>query len=126
MDFFTNMKNFITITRLYTGDDNESHFQDIQVPIRDGGGIGGLSESIESRDVIFRTMPGNYDMDWHNTDVCQYVVILSGAVEMEIGSGEKRIFKQGDIVLSEDKTGRGHKSRSVNGQERISIFIRLE
>jgi len=116
----------ITVTRLYTGSDEESHFENIQVPLKDAGGIGCLSQSVSATGVIFRTMPGDYQMDWHNTETRQYVVIVSGAVEMEVGSGEKRRFKQGDIVLSEDKTGRGHKSRSVDGQERISLFITLE
>ena len=116
----------ITVTRLYTGSDNESHFEDIQVPLKNAGGIGCLSQNVPATGVIFRTMPGDYQMDWHNTDTRQYVVVVSGAVEMEVGSGERRLFKQGDIVLSEDKTGRGHKSRSVNGQERVSLFITLE
>lgn len=116
----------ITVTRLYTGSDNESHFEDIQVPLKNAGGIGCLSQSVPATGVIFRTMPGDYQMDWHNTDPRQYVVVVSGAVEMEVGSGERRLFKQGDIILSEDKTGRGHKSRSVNGQERVSLFITLE
>lgn len=119
-------QQFVKVTRLYTGQDNESHFQEIQIPVKDAGGIGGLSETLKATGVIFRTMPTDYDVDWHNTDTRQYVVIVSGAVEMEIGSGEKRIFQQGDIVLSEDKTGRGHKSRSVNNQERTSVFITLE
>ncbi len=119
-------QNSVLVTRLYTGDDGESHFQDTHISVPGTSGIGGISETIGATGVIFRTMPSDYDMDWHNTDTRQYVVIVSGAVEMEVGSGEKRIFSQGDIVLSEDKTGRGHKSRSVNGKERTSIFITLE
>lgn len=117
---------FISVTRLYTGSDHESHFEEIQVPLKNAGGIGCLSQSVPATGIIFRTMPGDYQMDWHNTETRQYVVVVSGAVEMEVGSGEKRLFKQGDIVLSEDKTGRGHKSRSVGGQERVSLFITLE
>ncbi len=116
----------IRVTRLYTGPDDESHFEDIKVPLKEAGGIGSLSQSVPATGVIFRTMPGDYQMNWHNTKTRQYVVIVSGAVEMEVGNGEKRVFNQGDIVLSEDKTGRGHKSRSVDGQERVSLFITLE
>lgn len=117
---------FIAITRLYTGPDHESHFEDITVPLKEAGGIGSLSSRVPTTGMIFRTMPGDYKMDWHNTETRQYVVIVSGAVEMEVGNGEKRLFQQGDIILSEDKTGRGHKSRSVKGQERVSLFITLE
>ena len=73
-----------------------------------------------------RTMPGDYAMDFHCTEVRQYVVVLSGAVEMQVSSGERRLFASGSIILVEDKTGKGHQSRSVNGQERTSLFLALE
>ena len=32
------------VTRIYTGEDGESHFAEIDIPIRDAGEIGALSE----------------------------------------------------------------------------------
>jgi len=51
---------------------------------------------------------------------------MLGDVEIEVGSGEKRIFTSGDILLAEDTNGRGHISRSVNNKPRKSIFITLD
>jgi len=42
------------ITRLYTGNDNESHFEEIDIPLKDHGDIGKLSEKINATGIIFR------------------------------------------------------------------------
>jgi hypothetical protein len=41
-------------------------------------------------------------------------------------TGEKRTFRGGDIVLAEDITGKGHKTRQLNPGIRKSIFITLK
>jgi hypothetical protein len=114
------------ITRLYTGDDNESHFEDIDVPIFDNGDIGKLSETVRAKGVIFRETPAEYYFGWHNAPARQYVVMLSGGVEIEIGDGTKRVFQAGDILLAEDTTGHGHISRAVDNKPRRSLFIILD
>ena len=114
------------VTRVYTGDDNQSHFEDVDVPLKDGGGVGQLSDLIPATGVIFRETSGGYDLDFHNAPRRQYVVMLDGAVEIEIGDGTKRILGTGEILLAEDTTGQGHISRAVNGQPRKSLFIPLQ
>jgi hypothetical protein len=52
--------------------------------------------------------------------------MLEGTVEIEVGAGTTRRFGPGDILLAEDTTGRGHRSRTVNQQVRRSIFIPLD
>lgn len=114
------------ITRIYTGPDNQSHFEDIEVPLQDGGPAGRMSAFQKATGVIFRETDGSYHFDWHNAPRRQYVVILDGEVEIEIGDGSKRIFRTGDILLAEDTTGQGHISRAVAGKPRKSLFITLE
>lgn len=114
------------ITRLYTGDDGESHFEEIDIPLRDAGDIGALSEQLQATGIIFRETSGDYAYQWHNAPTRQFVLMLEGQVEIEVGSGEKRLFGDGDILLAEDTTGRGHISRAVDGQPRRSVFITLD
>lgn len=38
----------MTITRLYGGGDNKSHFEDIEITLEDAGDIGALSEKVEA------------------------------------------------------------------------------
>ena len=113
------------ITRLYTDNDEESHFEDIDIPLKDHGDIGKLSETINATGIIFRETDGDYNYDWHTAPRRQYIIML-GDVEIEVGSGEKRLFASGDILLAEDTHGRGHISRSVDNKPRRSIFVTLD
>jgi quercetin dioxygenase-like cupin family protein len=64
-----------------------------------------------------------YDYDFHNSPQRQYLVILDGIIEIETSLGEKRIFKEGEVVLLEDTTGKGHRTKNMEIAERRSLFI---
>ncbi len=115
------------ILRIYTGDDGESHFEDIEVPLNDlEGGVGAISELEGATGVVFRETGGDYNFGFHNAPRRQYVINLDASVEIETGDGSKRVLGPGDILLAEDTTGRGHISRSADGKPRRSIFITLD
>ena len=42
------------VVRLYTGADNQSHFEDLDVPLKDGGKIGFMSERVKATGIVFR------------------------------------------------------------------------
>ena len=44
-------------------------------------------------------------------------------VEVEVTSGEKRRFVGGDVLLVEDTTGTGHRTRTVSQGPRRSLFL---
>ncbi|MBM2825102.1 MAG: hypothetical protein HW402_766 [Dehalococcoidales bacterium] len=113
-------------TRLYTGPDGLSHFQDVEIPL-DGGKSGQhLSKLIKATGVIFRVTGADYDYDWHNAPRRQFVVNLEGSVEIVASDGTTRRLGPGEIMLAEDTTGKGHISRAVNNQPRNSLFIALD
>ena len=114
------------VTRLYTGSDGESHFEDLDIPLIDAGDVGSLSTSFPVKGIVFRENGPNYFHDWHNSHQRQYVVILDSEIEIEVGDGTKRRFRGGDVLLVEDTIGRGHRSRSIDGRPRRSLLIPLE
>lgn len=114
------------VIRIYTGSDNQSHFEDVLVPMKDAGKIGFMSEITKATGVVFRETGGDYNYDFHTAPRRQYVVNLEGEVEIEVGDGSKRILRAGDILLAEDTTGQGHISRAVAGKPRKSLFITLD
>ncbi len=114
------------VTRVYTGPDKQSHFEDIDVELKDGGPGGDMSSLVPAKGVVFRETSEDYNFSWHNAPRRQYVVMLEGEVEIEIGDGTKRLLGTGEILLAEDTTGQGHISRAVNGKPRKSLFITLE
>lgn len=120
------LKRQMRVTRLYTGADQQSHFEDYEVDMDDHGPIGFLSARHPVNNLIFRHTSADYDFDWHNAPQRQYIVILEGGLDIEIGDGTRRRFGAGDILLAEDTTGQGHISRAVDGQPRRSLFITLD
>jgi hypothetical protein len=114
------------VVRIYTGPDNQSHFEDLQIPLKDGGKVGFLSERMKASGVVFRETTGDYNYDFHTAPRRQLVVNLEGEVEIEVGDGTRRILRTGDILLAEDTTGQGHISRAVAGKPRKSLFIILD
>lgn len=114
------------ITRIYTGDDQQSHFEEIEIQTLAQGEIGNLSKIIAAKGLIFRETPADYQYGWHNAPQRQYVVMLDGAVEIELGDGTRKVFRAGDILLAEDTSGQGHISRSLDQSPRRSLFILLD
>jgi hypothetical protein len=114
------------ITRLYTGNDGESHFEDMDIPLKDIGGNEIRSDVTKATGIIFRETGVNFDYAWHNAPQRQYVITLQGQAEITVGDGTRRQFGPGDIMLAEDLTGRGHITRAINNQPRISIFVTLD
>jgi len=111
------------ITRIYTGDDNESHFEDLEIPLREGP-YGSISRYVDVKGVAFRETPKDATMDFHNAPQRQFVITLVGSVEIECGDGSKRQLNAGEILLADDTTGHGHITREITGPRR-SIFLPL-
>jgi hypothetical protein len=120
-------ENPVHVTRIFTGTDGESHFEDVDIELEDRGEIGRLSPLVPGKGVIFRETQPDYDYAWHNAPQRQYVVMLSGGgVEIEVGDGTVRRFHAGDVLLAEDTTGRGHISRAIDDTPRVSLMLPLE
>ncbi len=110
------------IVRIYTGGDGESHFEDIDLKYEvSGNSASAPPEKPES--MTFRTQQAGVDLDFHPAPRRQYIVSLAGQVEVGLGNGEKRIFGAGDVMLADDTTGRGHTTRVVGNEPRVSIVI---
>ena len=112
-------------TRLYTGIDGESHFEDIDIDLKSFGVGERRSDLIKAGGILFRETEGTLDQEWHHPPARQFVITLRGKGEIEVGDGTKRVFGPGDVMLAEDLTGRGHITRGVGKEKRVSIFVTL-
>jgi len=113
------------ITRIFSDEEGESHFEDLEIPLIDQGEIGYLSENFEVKRLQFRKVSADYDYDFHHAPQKQFIVLLDGGVEIETSLGELRQFQTGEILLVEDTVGKGHKTRNLEKKERTSLFIHL-
>ena len=113
----------ITIFRIYSDEKGDSHFEEITVPLKENGMVGSLSEGVAVKEVIFREVEPTYDWDFHTAPQKQYIILLDGEIEIETSLHQKRRFRGGDVLLVEDTTGKGHKTRNLQPVKRKSIFI---
>ena len=108
------------IVRLYTGDDGESHLETLDVASHSA-----LAELHQATNVVFRRQEPGYFVDWHNAPRRQYIFNVSGEVEYVLGDGSVHRFGPGHVTLAEDLTGRGHITRVVGDQPRVSTLVYL-
>jgi hypothetical protein len=113
------------ITRVYSDPSGVSHFGEIDIGLADSGPVGRLSERFPVKSIIFRENDAGYDYDWHPAPERQYIMLLDGEIEIEVGDGEKRIFRGGDVIFVEDTEGKGHRTRVTNNRPRRSVFVTL-
>ena len=55
----------------------------------------------------------------------QFVIILSGQLEIGCGDGSKQVFGPGDARLVEDTTGKGHTTRVVGNEPVLTATVPL-
>jgi len=113
------------VTRIYSDAAGESHFEDIAIPLKSNGEIGFLSDEEPVKGIIFREVADSYNFDFHNAPQRQYIILLDGGVIIETSLGDIRTFATGEILLVEDTTGKGHKTRNIEDRTRRSVFITL-
>jgi hypothetical protein len=116
----------IKVTRLFTGPDAKTHWEEYEVPLGAPNGATELSALVDVQTLQFRRTSPEYYLDWHPAPRRQYVVTLAGESEVELADGTKIRLYPGHILLAEDTSGQGHISRAIGSDDRISLFITLE
>jgi hypothetical protein len=107
------------VTDMYTGPDGLNHIRNKEMK---------LGELEKAAAIVIGRVAANpaFSSDWHNAPQRRYVVPLSGRFEVEVSSdGTIKSFGPGDILLAEDTTGKGHKTRAVGG-DCVSLFVELD
>jgi quercetin dioxygenase-like cupin family protein len=108
------------ITRIYTGPDGQSHFEDLEIDNHPN-----LDNLTAVSNIRFRIgEPGNFS-DWHQESRRNYIITLSGEGEIGIGDGSRRRFGPGQVMLVEDLTGQGHTTRVSSTEPRVTVAIPL-
>src|SRR4030095_3253891 len=98
VDFPTSQ--LMKIVRLYTGADNESHFEEVKIELNLHGRFE-ASELQPAHGILFRRASATWVSDFHTAPRRQYVITLAGQVEIETGDGTIRRFGPGDVMLAE-------------------------
>jgi len=117
----------VIVSRIFTGPDGETHAENIETKLAPQGRSADseLLNTVKVSGLQFRRTSPKYSLDFHPAPTRQYVVTLSGRGEVELEDGTKIPLTPGHILLAEDTTGKGHMSRGVGSEDRLSLFIQL-
>ena len=109
--------------RLYTGDDGQSHLEDLDL---EGAAVPNWKDLHNGTGIMFRSTSPDAPVTWHVAPRKQYCITLSGQVEIGLGDGSKHYFGPGDVMLAEDLTGQGHTTRAVGPEPRVVAYVPVE
>ena len=104
----------IRCIRLWTGNDNNSYFEEgvIDLPKGERGDI--LSGTVGAISISFRETRAGGAFEWHDAPARQFVITLSGTLDFQTRTGEHFMLHPGDILLAEDTAGTGHSWKLVD------------
>jgi hypothetical protein len=111
----------MALFRLYTGADGKSHVEPIALNKAPEWGKG-----LATTRIAFREDPAGHFLDWHPAPRRQFVIILSGQLEIGLGDGSKHVFGPGDARLVEDTTGQGHTTKVYGTQPCLTATVPLQ
>jgi hypothetical protein len=92
-----------------------------------------MSAPMPGGKVLLRESPPSYSMDFHCTGTPQWTFVLSGALEIGLQDGTRRVFRAGDVLysidilppgVSFDPKVHGHNSRTVGEQPVVAVHVR--
>jgi quercetin dioxygenase-like cupin family protein len=106
--------------RLYAGSDNQAHIEKIDL-----AKMPEWMKGLPATQISFRVWPVGETLDWHPAPRRQFVIILSGQLEIGLGDGSKHVFGPGDARLVEDTKGQGHTTRTLGNQPCVTATVPL-
>jgi hypothetical protein len=116
--------------RLYATEDGESHFEHIEIDLKLADYAPpapplSLSKISAATHVGFMEAPSGWSSDWHPSSARNLFVVLSGEWEVTASDGESRRFGVGSVLLVDDTSGKGHKSRVVSDVDSMAVMVEL-
>lgn len=125
---------YLLLPELFTDFDGRAKFRDIQMPLREGTSAAALSSLSLGQGYQFRQSPVDFRSNFHCTTMPQWLIVLSGAMEIGLQDGTTRVFRAGQCFLSNDTlpdgavfdaSVHGHWSAQAGDEALVTVFVRL-
>jgi quercetin dioxygenase-like cupin family protein len=73
--------------------------------------------------VGYLRITAGFRADWHPAPRKQYVMVLSGTMEVEAGDGERRTSTARSVLLVTDVDGRGHRTNALGSEGVFLVWV---
>jgi hypothetical protein len=107
--------------RMYTDSQGKARWEEIDL-VRAAEWTAGLDVTR----IRFSSREPGVMQDWHPAPQRQFVIILSGSLQIGFEDGTTRVFGPGDARLVEDTTGKGHTTIALGNEPCITATIGLK
>ena len=98
----------IRCVRLWTGDDNNSHFEEGVIELEPGQRSDWLSSKLDVATISFQETASGGTFAWHTAPIRQLVITLAGTLDFQTRDGKHFLIHPGNVLLAEDTAGSGH------------------
>lgn len=115
----------IRCVRLWTGDDDNSHFEEGALELDHGARGDVLTAKLPVTAVSFQETVSGGTFSWHDAPARQLVITLSGTLDFQTRAGEHFTLHPGEILLAEDTSGGGHSWRLIDDQPWRRVYVVL-
>jgi quercetin dioxygenase-like cupin family protein len=115
----------IRCVRLWTGKDDESHFETGWIGLESGPRGDLLSGSMPATSVSFQETASGGTLDWHTAPVRQFVITLSGTLDFQTRAKQHFTLRPGIVLLAEDTAGGGHSWQLIDTDPWRRIYVVL-
>jgi hypothetical protein len=114
---------FLLLPELFTDADGRAKFRDVRVDLPGGNSAAALSPLQQGSGHQF-----------HCTTTPQWLIVLSGAMEIGLQDGSSRVFQAGQCFFSNDTLPNeiafdaklhGHWSAQVGDEALVTVFVRV-
>ena len=106
--------------RMYTDSAGKARWSEIDFEKQPG-----WLEGLDTTNIRFSSRAPGVLQDWHPAPQRQFVIIVSGSLEIGFEDGSKKVFGPGDARLVEDTTGKGHTTIALGDEPCITATIGL-
>jgi uncharacterized cupin superfamily protein len=115
----------IRCVRLWTGEDQNSYFEEGRIRLDAGARGDFLSGAVAAASVSLQETSAGGAFAWHTAPHRQLVITLSGTLDFVTRGGQHFELRAGDVLLAEDTAGSGHSWRLVDESPWRRVYVVL-
>ena len=116
----------IRCVRLWTGDDQNSHFEEGFIDLEPSQRGDSLSCKLAVSTISFQETASGGAFAWHTAPARQLVITLSGTLEFQTRKGDHFLLHPGNILLAEDTVGSGHSWKLTDDSSWRRAYVILQ